>query len=216
MCIRDRFKKDKINKLVLTGGEPTLHPNFIEIAEYAMKNISKVTICTNGVIKNKKLRKKVIDLNFATYTISIDSHINKVHNKFRGNKDAFQNVIGFVDELKKKKKNLSIHITLHDSNIDHIGETIDFCKKYDCEIVVGSIYYDKLNYSKQREKEYKNEIDKFKEKYKYNKDIIIVGFDKYCKYRNCPDQNKIFMVDRRGHLVNCYWKKDGGKLIRKY
>ncbi|MEA2088854.1 MAG: radical SAM protein [Patescibacteria group bacterium] len=69
----DKFKKNNISKLVLTGGEPTIHPNFIEIANYAKKKISKVTLCTNGVIKNKKLRDKIIDLNFDTPDFVIGS-----------------------------------------------------------------------------------------------------------------------------------------------
>jgi MoaA/NifB/PqqE/SkfB family radical SAM enzyme len=33
----DKFKNNNICNLVLTGGEPALHPNFIEIAKYAKK-----------------------------------------------------------------------------------------------------------------------------------------------------------------------------------
>src|SRR4030042_1188210 len=46
----DIFQKDGIGKLVLTGGEPTLHPNFIEIANYAIAKIPKVSVCTNADI----------------------------------------------------------------------------------------------------------------------------------------------------------------------
>ncbi len=54
----DKFKLNGIDKLVLTGGEPTIHPDFIEIAKYAKDQISKVTLCTNGVIKNNRLKKR--------------------------------------------------------------------------------------------------------------------------------------------------------------
>ena len=99
----DKKKKNNVNKLVFTGGEPTLYPDFVEVSKYAMEKISKVTICTNGVILNSKLEDEVIELDFNTYTISIDSHFEKVHNEFRGYKEAFQKTIAFAKKLKTNK-----------------------------------------------------------------------------------------------------------------
>jgi len=200
----DKFKKNNIHNIVLTGGEPTLHPDFIEIAKYAKKNISRVTLCTNGVIKSKKLRDKIIKLNFNTYTLSIDSHINKIHDKFRGKRNALKSVINFTKYLKENKKKISIHITLHFDNIDHIEKTIEYCKKFNCEIVVSSIYYEKLTCNDKLKKIYYKKIEKFKNKYINNKDIILVGFSKYCNNRNCLDQKKVFTINRKGELVSCY------------
>lgn len=102
--IINKLVKDKINKLVLTGGEPTLHPNFIEVSEKAISKIPKVSICTNGVISNNKLEDKVIELNFSNYTISVDSHIKEVHDKFRDGKGSFEKTLLFIKKLKSNKK----------------------------------------------------------------------------------------------------------------
>jgi MoaA/NifB/PqqE/SkfB family radical SAM enzyme len=108
LTLIDKFKKNGINKLVLTGGEPTIHPDFIEIAKHAKSKIKKVTLCTNGVIQNENYRKKIIDLNFDTYTVSIDSHLEGVHDDFRGKKGALKEVLIFTKLLEKNNKNLSI------------------------------------------------------------------------------------------------------------
>jgi MoaA/NifB/PqqE/SkfB family radical SAM enzyme len=212
----DKFKNNKINKLVLTGGEPTIHPEFIEIAKYAKNKIKKVTICTNGVIKNKKLIKEIINLNLDNYTVSIDSHINSFHDKFRGRKGALKEVLSFTDLLLKNKKNISIHITLHKNNFNHIEDTINFCQKFKCEIVVSSIYYEKLNLNDKIINEYQAKIQEFKNKYINDKKIILVGFCKYCKNKNCTDQKNVFTINSCGQLVSCYWKKGGGKIIKNY
>jgi MoaA/NifB/PqqE/SkfB family radical SAM enzyme len=212
----DKFKKSGIKKLVLTGGEPTVHPDFIEIAKYAKKNIPKATLCTNGVIENIKLKRAVIDLNFDTYTISIDSCKENNHDEFRGRKGAFKKVISFAKLLNKNNKNLSIHIALHQNNIDHIEETIDFCRQFNCEIVVGSIYYEKLGFNDKIIDDYQKKIQGFKNEYLSDKDIILVGFCKYCESEQCLDQKQVFTVDSHGQLVSCYWKKGGGKIIKKF
>jgi MoaA/NifB/PqqE/SkfB family radical SAM enzyme len=212
----NKFKKNGINKLVLTGGEPTIHPDFIEIARFAKNNIKKVTLCTNGVIKDKNLKDKIIELDFDTYTVSIDSHLEHVHDNFRGKKSSFTSVISFTKLLKKNNKNLSIHISLHKNNIKHIAQTINFCKQFNCEIVVGSIYYDKLDINDKIKKEYQEKIKKFKDKYINDKDIILVGFNEYCKADKCLDQKQVYTINSYGQLVSCYWMKNGGKIIKKY
>ena len=212
----DRFVENDITKLVLTGGEPTLHPSFVEISKYAMSKFPKVSLCTNGVVLNKNLENKVIELNFSTYTVSIDSHIDKIHDEFRGRNGALQKTIQFLQKLKSKNRNTSIHITIHPNNIDHIEDTIEFCKKLSSEIVVGSIYYDKLYMDPGTIAEYDKAIKKFRQKHISRTDIILVGFEPSCISKNCLDQKNVFMINREGELINCYWKKNGGKVVKTF
>jgi len=213
----DKFSKKGIYKLVLTGGEPTLHPNFIDISKYAISKIPKVSLCTNGVILNKDLENKVVNLNFSTYTISIDSHINKIHDKFREKKGALQKTLGLIKKLKSKNKNISIHVTFHRENVNTIKDTIKFCKSLAPEVVVSSIYhYDKIYTDSNAIKDYKLVSKKFYEKYKNNPDVVLVGFKTFCTNKNCLDQKNVFLVNSNGELVVCYWKKNGGKVVKRY
>jgi MoaA/NifB/PqqE/SkfB family radical SAM enzyme len=213
----DKISKKEIYKLVLTGGEPTLHPNFIDISKYAISKIPKVSLCTSGVILNKDLENKMVNLNFSTYTISIDSHINKIHDKFRGKKGTLQKTLGFIKKLKSKNKNISIHITFHPENIDTIKDTIKFCKNLAPEVVISSIYhYDKIYTNSNTIKDYKLMQKKFYEKYRNNPEVILVGFKTFCTNKNCLDQKNIFMVNSKGELVTCCWKKNEGEVVKKY
>ncbi len=212
----EKFKKYGIDKLVLTGGEPTIHPDFIEIALYAKKRIPKVTLCTNGVIKSDKLKKEIIDMGFDTYTISVDSYLEENHDEFRGRQGALKDTLSFVGLLLKNKKNLSIHIALHQDNIDHIEKIIDFCNQFNCEIVVGSIYYEKLGFNDKIVNDYQAKIKDFKNKHLLDKNVVLVGFCKYCEAKKCTDQKKVFTVNCHGQLISCYWKKNGGKIVKKY
>ncbi|MBP8994732.1 MAG: radical SAM protein [Bacteroidales bacterium] len=213
----DKISKKEIYKLVLTGGEPTLHPDFIDISKYAISKIPKVSLCTNGVILNEDLENKVINLNFSSYTISIDSHINKIHDKLRGKKGALQKTLGFIKKLKSKNKNISLHIALNPQNVDTIEDTIKFCKSLAPEVVISSIYhYDKIYTNSNAIKNYRSMSKKFYEKYKNNPEVVLVGFKTFCINKNCLDQKNIFMINSKGKLITCYWKKDGGKIVKKY
>jgi organic radical activating enzyme len=61
----DSFKKIGVTGVEFTGGgEPTLHPDFIEIVKYAHNLGFKLGICTNGVTigKNRKINKSIVKM----------------------------------------------------------------------------------------------------------------------------------------------------------
>lgn len=180
----DSFVFAEIDKLVLTGGEPTIHPFFVEISKYAIMKIPKVSICTNGVIFNRSLERRIIDLNFSK---------------------ALKETIKFLKKLKAKKKKISIHITLNPNNIDHIEETIKFCKKFTDEVAVGTIYHNSPD-KKNRVEDFNKKVKFFKTKFIDDPNLILIGFTPFCENKNCLDLKNVFMINCKGELVDCYWK----------
>ncbi len=204
----NKFKEDGIGKLVLTGGEPTLHPDFISIAQYAIARIPKVSVCTNGVILHEKLEEQVIGLGLTTYTISIDSHIKRIHDKIRGQIGAFEQTMIFLIKLQEKKKNISLHITLHVDNIDQIHEAVDFCRQFSNDILISTIYYEYNPLIATVDREYyTKKANEILSAYLNDDDITLVGFGMSCLKEKCPDKKYVFMVNQNGELVDCYWKK---------
>ena len=86
-------------------GEPTLHPNYIEIIKYAKsKNIKEVSSLTNGSkIKGKYLR-DVVDAGIDWLTISIDG-MSDNYDKIR-KPLTFKNILKQLKELKDYKKEI--------------------------------------------------------------------------------------------------------------
>lgn len=216
--IINNASKKGIQKLVLTGGEPTLHPDFFEIADYAISKIPKVSICTSGLLSSEKLENRVAKMKFSSFTISVDSHIDSKHDEFRGRKGALQKTIRFLKKLKKFGKNISIHTAIHPDNLDHIEKTIGFCKQFSSEIVIASVYYCNDYIKGEKAKKYISDLEKVKLNYIDNPDVILVGFEKgmSCTNKHCLDQKNVFMINKNGELVECYWKRNGGKVVTKY
>lgn len=131
-----------IQELDISGGEPSMHPDFNKLTELfiqSMPRLFKINIITNGftpkltINKIEKLaklcQKHNIQLNVS---VSIDG-IHAMHEKIRRIPNAFQKSTTTIFELKKlsHKYNLSVtsgHVILR-QNIDEIKKTEKWFKK---------------------------------------------------------------------------------------
>jgi MoaA/NifB/PqqE/SkfB family radical SAM enzyme len=73
-----------IRYLVLTGGEPTLHPNHVEFVRHGAALGMKVMLVTNGgLLKDHKVR-ELAAAGLSSLIISIDAASREVHERNRG------------------------------------------------------------------------------------------------------------------------------------
>lgn len=142
MCIRGKtqnidmnfndFKKITIREsfidteIVITGGEPTLHKNFIDIVKFASKYFKKVLIATNGTtnfyIEDLK------DLKNLIFQISIDGN-QKIHNSIRGN-NSFQATLNTVEKFEQTNINYCIASVVGLNNKKEIFELIPLLETF--------------------------------------------------------------------------------------
>lgn len=138
--------------LNITGGEPSLHEDFIEIVEIALSNLhvlDTVSLQTNG-LNTKKVTaviKEVIHIlkTFADKGRNIHLDINisldgpkEIHDKIRGVKGAWSNVIETAQESIKLIKQLkrgavSFNFTIVRQNIQYMFEMYEFAKNMGVE-----------------------------------------------------------------------------------
>ena len=80
-----RFNTLDFPKIVYAGlGEPLLHPDFLEIVEYTKKLGFYVEIVTNGLLLNKNIVDKLIELKVDSLAISLHSINKKIYNEITG------------------------------------------------------------------------------------------------------------------------------------
>ena len=80
----DILYREGIRYLVLTGGEPTLHPNLVEIVRYATDLGMAVMLVTNaGLLSAKKIH-KLHAAGLSSFIISVDAASEKRHEENRG------------------------------------------------------------------------------------------------------------------------------------
>ena len=107
------IKKENLNSIYLTGGEPLMHPDFNKILRMCLK-VSNVTVLSNGVMINDKkarfLRKIDDESKFETiYRISLDS-INELENDSIRGRGSFRKALCAIFALLKYEFNPIISI----------------------------------------------------------------------------------------------------------
>jgi len=88
------------------NGEPFIHPNIMEILEYAIKNSkTMVTITTNGSLLTKEKIDKLLDLELGLIDFSVDAFYDETYSEIRrkGKLDIVRKNILYMLKQKKVK-----------------------------------------------------------------------------------------------------------------
>lgn len=88
-----------VHTVLLTGGEPLLHPKALRIAEHSRRMGFRTVLLTNGLLIDKKIS-KVIAQTCDQVTVSLDSALPKLHNLHRG-RGTHNQVVAAVGRLKE-------------------------------------------------------------------------------------------------------------------
>ncbi len=99
----DEFEEAGIVELNITGGEASLHPDFVEIIRYATSKNLLVNLLTNGQnIYKKHLVDELLDCPLKELRISLYGN-EEYHDNFVGVAGAFKRSTEVLKELRKKK-----------------------------------------------------------------------------------------------------------------
>lgn len=120
----DEFDEMGGLRLIVSGGEPLLHPNF-ELLNQALKNRTFRTILnTNATLLNAE---KVSSLFFDEIQISLDG-LKEGHESLRG-KGTFEKAISGIELAKQAGKDVSVATMVHSQNLDEFDELEEILKK---------------------------------------------------------------------------------------
>lgn len=113
-----------VKTIALSGGEPTLHPDFLDILEYINKYDIKIALLTNGsnineeminILKNKNVFVKIPLLG-----------LENTHDFITGIKGSYKKTIASIKKLINANINLTISTTVMKYNINDMNELENF------------------------------------------------------------------------------------------
>jgi MoaA/NifB/PqqE/SkfB family radical SAM enzyme len=118
----DMFRDNKVLDINITGGEPFMHPDIINVLDYAIKIFPSLTISTNGTMLNDSILKFLQEINLRYLNISLDGTENSYKNirSCFDFKKVFDNIILSSQYIP----NTGITITLNKYNIREIENII--------------------------------------------------------------------------------------------
>lgn len=129
-AVIDDLADYKVNALLLSGGEPTLHPQLPQLLERATERGLKVTISTNGTRITPQLAALFKKLGVAYVGISLDG-IGAVHDKFRGVPGAFDGAIRGFKLCEEVGQKTGLRLTLTRNNVQSMQQILDFIERED-------------------------------------------------------------------------------------
>lgn len=114
--------------LLLSGGEPLLHPHLPELLERAAERGLKVTISTNGTRITPEWAARFKACGVAYVGISLDG-IGSVHDSFRGVEGAFRAAIQGFKRCEEVGQKTGLRLTLTRNNVQSMADILNFIEK---------------------------------------------------------------------------------------
>ncbi len=112
--------------ITLTGGEPLLHPDILEVVSFLIDKRVKVGIATNGLLLDEVITRELVNRGVNYFEISLVSINQKTYNRLTQN-DQLKKVKKAILNVKRQRTKLTISLLISKCNLSNIEETIDLC-----------------------------------------------------------------------------------------
>jgi radical SAM protein with 4Fe4S-binding SPASM domain len=115
--------------LILTGGEPLLRPDALEIAVRATGRGLRVVMAPNGTLVTPEVARRMREAGIARISISLDFPTAAQHDAFRGVPGAFEAAVRGIEAARQAGVEVQINTTITRRNIGHLGELVDLARR---------------------------------------------------------------------------------------
>src|SRR5208283_1070606 len=133
-AVIDDLTRFKVPAVLLSGGEPLVHPHFFALAEYATARGLRLTLSTNGLLIDRPAAERLRALKFTYVGISLDG-IGATHDKFRGREGAFALAVAAFRNCKAVGQKAGLRLTLSRNTVDDLERILDFIAQEEIERV---------------------------------------------------------------------------------
>lgn len=122
-------------EIYLTGGEPTLHPDFFALLNLLRKRCpnARIVLDTNGrMFYYKDFFKKCLNYGNLEFQISLCGHAATLHDKITGAKGSFEQSVGGIKNLLLsgiKGKEIEIRVVIHKLTLESLEKIYNFIGK---------------------------------------------------------------------------------------
>lgn len=123
---------DSIN---LTGGEPTIRPDFIFLLRNIRRIIpqNRIAIVSNGrMFSYPKFAKECLKINNLSLNIALHGPSAQIHDGVTSVKGSFNQTVAGLDNILKYKKpfqEIEVRVVITKMTYKHLGKTVKFIKK---------------------------------------------------------------------------------------
>ena len=127
-AVVDDLAQFGVPAVLLSGGEPLIHPRFFDLAAYARSKGLRLTLSTNGTLIDADAAKRIKELGFSYVGISLDG-IGATHDHFRGKQGAFDKTVRAFRHCKDAGQKVGLRLTLSAHNVADLDHILDFIEQ---------------------------------------------------------------------------------------
>ncbi|MEE3343695.1 MAG: radical SAM protein [Bacilli bacterium] len=197
----DELKKLGCISLILTGGEPLLHPDFKEIYTYAKKKGFLITLFTNGSLLDDDIVNLLKLYKPAMIEISLYGTNKTTYKRFTSRDFNFDKLKDNIKKLRDNNIRVRFKTVLLKQTYNQIDKMNKIAKELNCDFrwdyyVINSLTdnNDIINSTKLNEDEIISKILKDKDKYDLFKTTLHTNFEKNDRLFKCEaGKNSIYI-----------------------
>lgn len=130
------------DKVIISGGEASLHPAFPELIRYAkQRGYDRVQTVTNGYrFADKDFFDSCMDAGLGEITFSIHGHNEALHDRLTGTPGAFKRIVkGMVRALRDGRPIVNVDVVINKQNVGVLDRIVELC------ISIGITEFDLLH-----------------------------------------------------------------------
>ncbi len=124
--IKEELEKARqiCNEVVFTGGEPTLHKDFLKFVEYAKRlEYEVIQIQSNGrMFAYKSFCKETIKAGANEFALALHGHIPSLHDHLTSSQGSFGQTVNGIRNLKLMGQRVITNTVITKSNFRHLPE----------------------------------------------------------------------------------------------
>lgn len=209
----DELVENGFKYLKITGGEPFIRKDLVEILKYASERLV-VDVSTNASLLTQEIVRQLNKINLKMIHVSLDG--NKMeHESVRGI-NTYDRTIHGLELLKNSKNKVRIGSVIHLNNECNLESLVKKSIDLNTNEIIFSIMEPPLGQSKVLVKskgndDLINEIERLKIKYKDNI-IVNYNFGKQPLFvKECPAGDKFLYINNMGFVSPCPWVYENNK-----
>lgn len=122
--------------LVLTGGDPLMNSNIIEIIDYTRSYGFETVIATNGTLISENIAKELSKKGVAGVAVSLDFIEPQLHDYFRGVPGTWIKTMGGIRNSLKEKLYLQVNITVSKLNLHELPSLLYLADRLGAHVIL--------------------------------------------------------------------------------
>jgi MoaA/NifB/PqqE/SkfB family radical SAM enzyme len=123
----DKLSELRPPSLLLSGGEPTMHPYFFDYLSLARARGLNVSISTNGTLIDEGTAARMKTVGVSYVGVSLDGPAF-AHDEFRGMRGAFSAAVRGIDTLARGNCRVGLRVTLARPTLPHLDCVFDLAE----------------------------------------------------------------------------------------